>query len=170
VTARGHLDHKLRKGYWEKALRAVEGALRQDPTDRAAWQLREELMLLEEREARRHCEPKSAQAQLEVGFSYLALGCDGEAMEALREAVRLDPDLFVAHVVLGIAYHHQKQTDDARRCYEQAIRLQPANEVCHDLLRSLLCGELPPMPVEDRPDVRARADQAGIPGRLFTAG
>lgn len=155
---------------WERALQAVDDLLRQNPSDVGARRLREEIRLLGKRESRRQCEPENAQAQLEVGFSYLVLACYSDAIEALREAVRLDPGLFIAQVVLGVAYHHQKQTDEARRCYEQAIRLEPTNRVCRDLLRALLRGELPPMPIENRPDVRAAAKEAEIPQCFFAAG
>ena len=170
MTLRDRLEPTMRKGDWDRARRMVEAVLRKDPIDLEARALREQMILLEERERRRRLEPLSAQAQCEAGFSYLTLGCDVQAMEAFREALRLEPELFLARVLLGVAYHHQQWTNEARCCYEDALRLQPTNETCRNLLRALLRGEPPPMPVEDRPDVLAWARQNSAAPQIGTTG
>ena len=83
------------KRNWKGALQVVEDVLRQDPTNVGAQRLREQLVLLGKRERRLRHDPSNAQAQLEVGFSYFALACYPEAIEALSEAARLNPDLFM---------------------------------------------------------------------------
>jgi hypothetical protein len=146
------------------ALHTVEEVLRQNPSNSKAWQMREDLVLLERRERRRQREPGSSQAQFEVGFSYLSLGCDDDAISALTQAVRLDPSLYLGHVILGIAHHHLCQFEQARVCYERAGRLRPGDKTPPDLLTCLDKGDPPPIPVEDRPGVRER--MRGVPASM----
>jgi hypothetical protein len=157
-------------GHSHKARRAVEDALREDPTNSDAWGLRQELIRLEAREKRRQREPRNPQAQLEAGFSYLSLGCDDAAVEAFRLAARLQPDLYLAHLLLGIAHHHRKQMAEAQLAYERAARLQPTERVPRQLLASLRRGEPPPRPVEDRPGVGGKPSRGLLTAGLAAAG
>jgi hypothetical protein len=166
----GRAGELAARGRVHKALRAVEDALRQNSADREAWALREELQLLERRERRRQREPKNAQAQLEVGFSYLTFGSDGEAIAALREAARLDSNFYLAHLILGIALHHGKRVREAQVCYERAARLRPLEEAPRELLRSLRRGLPPFRPVEDRPWLKARLSEFGFGKQVAAAG
>jgi len=157
-------------GRLHKARRAVEDALREDPTNPDAWRLQQELIRLEAREKRRQREPRSAQAQLEAGFSYLSLGCDDGAVEAFRLAARLQPDLYLAHLLLGIAHHHRMQVAEAQLAYERAARLQPMERAPRQLLAALRRGEPPPRPVEDRPATAAMPRGGLLMAGLATAG
>ena len=51
-------------------------------------------------------------------------GRTGEAIRCLREALKLDPDHFIALENLGNAYRQQKRWDEARRTLEHAIELR----------------------------------------------
>ena len=152
------------------ALHTVEDVLRQDPANAKAWQLREDLTLLERRERQRHREPANAQAQLEVGFSYLTLGCDDDAVRALTQAVTLQANLYLAHVILGIAHHHKHQVEQARVCYERAARLRPEDRTPPDLLSRLARGDPPPIPIEDRPGTQEQLHRPTTPLSVGVAG
>ncbi len=139
------------RGHVHKALRAVEDVLRADPDDGEAQVLQEHLQLLARRVKRREREPKNAQAHLEAGFSYLTLECDREAINALREAIRLAPGLYLAHLLLGIALHRDGEVAAASQAYERARLLRPRDEMPGSLLAALQRGEPPPLLVEDPP-------------------
>jgi hypothetical protein len=133
-----------------KASRLLDDARRLSPGSLEVRALREELSRLDGREKRRQRDPKSAQAQLEAGFSYLVIGCDAVAVAALREATRLHPGLYRGWLLLGTAYHYQGREAEARASYEMAARLRPLDETPRELLAALFHGEAPPRPVEER--------------------
>jgi tetratricopeptide (TPR) repeat protein len=162
VTLFDRAGNLAARGEVHRALYLVDETLRRDPHDKDAWALREELMLLEARERRRQRVPDEAQAQLEVGFSYLTLGCDALATAALAEAARLKPNLYLAQVMLGVAHHHQKQAKLAKVCYERASRVRPRERTPRELLHALACGLPPPRPVEQRPPVLAKLRELGV--------
>ena len=132
-------EHAAR-GRLHKALRLLEAVLQREPDRYEAIQLRQSLKLLERREKRRQREPRNAQAHLEVGFSYLTLERDQEAAESLRQATRLDRNLFLAHLLLGIAEHRRGQLPSARDSYGRAAQLRPGDETVLDLLSALERG------------------------------
>jgi tetratricopeptide (TPR) repeat protein len=69
--------------------------------------------------------PSNARAHSNLG---LALGNEGrtdEAVMALQEAIRLDPDLAFAHYNLGLNLARQNRDTDAVPQYEAELRLQP---------------------------------------------
>ncbi len=151
------------RGRIHKALRAVDELLRLDPSHSDAIRLRDSLRLLERREKRRFREPRSTQAQLEAGFSYLAHNRNREAIAALTQAGRLSPELHLAHLLLGVAFHREGDVASAKRAYERAARWPSNESTCRDLIASLLRGEPPPPLMEAEPDCdrterRARRD------------
>ncbi len=94
-------------GRTHKALRLLDDLLRQKPAHPEALQLQEELRLLERREKRLRRQPRSAQAQLEAGFSYLMVGRNGDAIEAFGRAREIDSSLYLAHLPLGMVHHKE---------------------------------------------------------------
>jgi len=158
TTASGKSDIKIslepvkelaRRGQVNKALRTLEGILQIQPSNYDAWKFKEELKLLERREKRRRREPHNVQAQLEVGFSYLLLDRNEEAADALARATKISPDQYLAHLLLGIAFHRQGHVNRARSAYKRAARLRPGDSSTHaDLLEALDRGD-PPLPVAE---------------------
>jgi predicted Zn-dependent protease len=61
--------------------------------------------------------------------AHLYLGQPAEAEKLLRAAVRLSPELAVAHAYLGAALLAQGKERAARRALERAVRLDPSNFV-----------------------------------------
>ena len=134
------------RGQLHKALRAVDDVLRLAPDLFEARQLLEWLKLLEQREKKRRREPRNPQAQLEAGFSYLQLEAYHDAADALRSACQLGPNLYLAHLLCGIALHRLGEVREARSAYFRAARLRPGDDIHDDLLSALEKGQ-PPMPL-----------------------
>lgn len=171
-TAAGLLEEARRRaarGQIVKARRAVEEALALTPALGEAQSLRHELCVLERREKRLASRPRDAQAQLEVGFSRLTLGLVASGVAALATAIRLDPDLYLGHLLLGMAYHRAGQVEEARRSYSIAARLRPSDATASDLARCLARGEPPPKLVEE-PRETARPRPFAIGKRIAAAG
>jgi tetratricopeptide (TPR) repeat protein len=66
------------------------------------------------------------------------LGRYGEAVEAHRQALDLQPEFHKAWNNLGIAYSHQGKIDAARECYEKAIAIAPDYAYAYGSLGSAL--------------------------------
>jgi non-specific serine/threonine protein kinase len=76
--------------------------------------------------------PQDADAHVQRGDTLLAMGRVDEAIAALREGVRLDPDRAAAHGSLARAYWlGLGQVDDAIREFEAALRLNPQGGYTH---------------------------------------
>jgi tetratricopeptide (TPR) repeat protein len=79
-------------------------------------------------------DPNSAQAQFELGNSYVRSGEWPKAAEAFRKAIELDPGFQTAYANLGVVYYQQGQFDLAASQYEKALELNPNDrEVAYNL-------------------------------------
>ena len=67
----------------------------------------------------------SAQELLNLGMIELGKGRYDRAVDALREAIRLSPDLAAAHRTLGETYAAFGRNQDAIACFLEASRLDP---------------------------------------------
>jgi tetratricopeptide (TPR) repeat protein len=63
-----------------------------------------------------------ARALFERGVDAYKHDRDQEAVEALQQAIRLDPDFAEAHYRLGLAYKATGQTDEADKSFAEAVR------------------------------------------------
>src|SRR5262249_43321100 len=62
-----------------------------------------------------------------LGSVLVDLGRVDAGVKCLREAIRREPSLAVAHGMLGVALLEKlKQVDEAVSCFENAVALQPA--------------------------------------------
>ncbi len=104
-----------------------------DSLTEALW-CRMGISVTEEMRARLHTDPTHS-VDAFIAFSRAAHFWDAEenpqgdvdaALALLQEAVRLDPNFYKAWVNLGLAWERKGNWQEARRCYEQAIRCQPA--------------------------------------------
>ena len=59
-----------------------------------------------------------------LGIAYGHSNRLGKAVESLKQAIRIDPNLAEAHLNLGYAYQRQGQEALARKEYAEACRLQ----------------------------------------------
>jgi len=70
-------------------------------------------------------EPEDPIAWTTLGATYGDLKRYDDAIEALRQALRIDPECAEAWYYLGIAYIKLKRYDDAIEAYRQALRISP---------------------------------------------
>lgn len=79
---------------------------------------------------RRRARPVAAERRLEAADWY-ELGCalqasdPGQAADAFRRAVELDPALTDAHINLGVLLHERSDFEGAEVCYRLALRSSP---------------------------------------------
>ena len=71
-------------------------------------------------------DPDDAEAHYGLGATYLILEMYKEAIDALRQAIKLDPDNdAMAHCALGFSYQNLGKWKKAIESYKQAIRIDP---------------------------------------------
>ena len=68
-----------------------------------------------------------ARAQVDFGIKVAQRGLWREAIYRWEKAVEIDPHYAAAFNDLAIAYEHEGQLDKARKAYEKALELEPAN-------------------------------------------
>jgi Tfp pilus assembly protein PilF len=73
--------------------------------------------------------PRYAQAHLQLGEAYYALGKTGPAIEAFRQALTLNPNYTLAHYRLGHAYMKLNQQKQAVASFREVLRLAPDSEL-----------------------------------------
>jgi len=75
-----------------------------------------------------------ALAYFQIGYCYSKLGFYKDAIEAFKQAIRIDPDDADARYNLGVAYSGLGLYREAIEAYKQAIRIDPDNTNAHDNL------------------------------------
>ena len=71
--------------------------------------------------------PSDAPTQVNLGNAYLMLGREGEALQAFRRAVELEPAYGGGWLSLGGALERDNRIEEAIRAYEQAALADPNN-------------------------------------------
>jgi len=72
-----------------------------------------------------------AWAYFEIGYCYGKLKSHAKAIEAYKQAFRIDPNNTVAYKNLGIAYYELGFYKDAIEAFKQAIRINPEEAVAY---------------------------------------
>jgi len=72
-----------------------------------------------------------AQDYLNRGQSFYDQGKYQEAINALENALKLQPDWALAHSKLGQAYLQVGKTDQAIQSFQESIRLEPNSDIFH---------------------------------------
>ena len=60
-----------------------------------------------------------------IGFCYERLGVYTKAIEAYKQAIRIDPDFAITYYNLGLTYYELGFYEEAIEAYKQAIRIDP---------------------------------------------
>ena len=74
----------------------------------------------------------------QLGSAYLAAGELEKAIEALRRALRLDPDITEVHVNIGNALFRRRDAQGAIGALRSALKLSPGSSAAHSNLGSVL--------------------------------
>ena len=87
---------------------------------------------------------KSAEEWFQEGLAAGRLKDDASALESYKEAIKADPDHFMAQFNLGIRYGKLRMNLDAAKCFREALRLKPESPMVHYSLAvvSNLIGEI----------------------------
>ena len=75
-----------------------------------------------------------ALAYFQTGFCYGYLNSNRKAIEAYKQAIRIDPDCAIAHNNLGVAYGKLGFYKDAVEAFKRAIRIDPDDASAHNNL------------------------------------
>ncbi len=84
---------------------------------------------------------RAAQANLELGVAYYREGRLQLAMENLRRAVELNPDLSEAHGAIAILYERLGENESAEQHYRRALALAPADSRTNNNFGQFLCHQ-----------------------------
>jgi superkiller protein 3 len=111
------------------------------------------------------------QALYLLGNCYFEMGRVGDAIERLREAVRLDPALEEAHYLLGLAYLDRKWRRKALDSFREAQRLNPRRMRYQDLVQFLSGRAGVPLPPVEGEAARwaAKGEEHSASGRAEKA-
>ncbi len=123
---------------WQEAEEVLKGATELAPTEtvmrlQLGWVYYSKL---EGEKARAEFERVIASTPSAMAFSYLGLteiglGQNERAIEALREATRLDPELLEAHVALGKVLARAGRDEEAMRVLTRVLELDRSNAEAH---------------------------------------
>jgi Flp pilus assembly protein TadD len=75
-------------------------------------------------------------ASMLYGYALLRVGQDEQALTFLRQAVLVHRDSGDLRCLLGRAYEARGDRSKAMSCYNQAVELEPANNLARQLLAS----------------------------------
>ena len=70
-------------------------------------------------------DPGSASILLRVGMIQMSQKAFAQAQKTLQQAVTLDPDLYLGHVLLATVYYAQEKIESAIEEYKRAIHSDP---------------------------------------------
>jgi cytochrome c-type biogenesis protein CcmH/NrfG len=101
--------------------------------------------------------------------AYLGLKRYAEAVEAYKEAIRLEPDNASAHMGLGGAYRGLDRDAEAVEAFKEAIRLEPDNASAHLAWAGHISGWTA-TPRRWKPTKRPSAWSRTMPGRTCGLG
>ena len=85
-----------------------------------------------------------AQRHVVRAKTYIASKCFPEAVQELRDAVRIEPENSNYHTMLGQAYLMQKMVGMAKVHVRQALKLDPNNHIAHKYAKQLQIEIVPP--------------------------
>jgi hypothetical protein len=94
--------------------------------------------------------PRDAKALVEMGSAFMMSGRYAQALERLRQAVAINPDLDEAHYFIGLSLRSTKQLGEARQEFEITLRLNPRHARARGNLGLVLA---------EQGDLAAAADQ-----------
>jgi len=129
----GIMESKVNQGQWPQAIKFAEDQLRQAP-DRDDYRL---VLAKIYFRAGKYAEcaseyqkliaknPKSSELYVRLGEAKVTAGDTKGAVEAYLKAKEIDPADAVPSLDLAILYNNLGRHDEARKCYEDALKIRP---------------------------------------------
>ena len=77
------------------------------------------------------------EALLSIAKAQNELKLYAEALETIRQLIKITPNLSLAHYTSGTIYYNQKQYEQASASFSEAIRLKPDDALSHQMLGSV---------------------------------
>jgi len=81
--------------------------------------------------------PDVTQIRTLLADAYQAVGRSEDAASLIREQIKKTPEDSQSYLVLGVILKKQKKNDEARKAFEKALELNPANVVALDQMTDL---------------------------------
>ena len=81
--------------------------------------------------------PRHVRAMLYLADAEIQMNQMDEAQPRLEQIEKMDPNIAMQHIDLGIVYADARRNEDARRQFEEAIKLAPSNVNAHYRLARL---------------------------------
>jgi Flp pilus assembly protein TadD len=138
----GMLETKAGQGQWDQAIKLAGDQLRLSP-DRFDYRLKLAVVCFragkypeatEQFQRLIDKKPNSAELYVHIGESKKSAGDINGAIQSFNKASQLEPGNFLSHLDLAMAYEQTGRDEDARKSYEDAIKIQPDNvEVLNNL-------------------------------------
>ncbi|MBI2636992.1 MAG: tetratricopeptide repeat protein [Parcubacteria group bacterium] len=82
--------------------------------------------------------PGGQVTRVNLATCYIRTGRATDAIPLLQQVVRLNPDDYEAHYILGFVYHQLGQLDMAEKETQEALRVQPESDSAHNRLEAIL--------------------------------
>ncbi len=131
----GLIESKSREGHWDQAIQFVDSLLRQSP-DRAEYRMA--LASIYSRAGKQaeaaaqyqlliDKNPKSADLYVRMGECKVQVNDLAAALAAFQTAKELAPNDPRPRLDLALVFDHTGRFDEARRNYEEALKIQPDN-------------------------------------------
>ena len=103
-----------------------------------------------------------AQRHVARAKTYIASKCYADAIQELRDAVRIEPNNSNYHSMLGQAYLLQKMTGMAKVHFRQALKLDPKNAIASKYARQLEIDVTPPAKASDQRNGNGHSKSGGL--------
>jgi len=134
--------HPARDAYWKATDRKPDAAGLHLKLAKAALALQDNPRAVLAAQKALGLDADNSDAYMILGYAMLRQGRTRQALGLLKTATSRYPESSMLHCLLGRAYAADGEDAEARRCYAEAVRLDPDNEAAKELLRGAAVAKL----------------------------